>query len=361
MAKAFLLAQYGKVRKVDSEDELARTAQGLMEEGIGSRGYGMFSCRAPDHELAFGEATRKRRMDWCEQELSRLDAAIKHVDGLQKSLNAVSRMFSGVAFTPLAPLMEAVLTSQLQYAHAARSLAALDLSSIEELEEERRQLGQRIAEAAKAYDEEMLQVGENNKTLKDLGSREKGLVERLPGLQVERSNALVWASRFVHGAPELATEAQLHDEARELADSAEVTLDALRHRVSVLVDRLPTSLREVSSGVQTYLVGVRNDQERFLYTDPPKTFERIEEMLPPVLGLLRVVGEQVRRQRSIGLAENVARLREAEASFNAVFTTSFCFKVRDEIRQGASTLQKLNRELKNIQFGTDSVHQCLRG
>ena len=156
------------------------------------------------------------------------------------------------------------------------------------------------------------------------------------------------------GAPELATEAQLHDEARDLADSAEVTLDALRHRVGVLVDRLPTSLREVASGVQTYLVGVRNDQERFLYVDPPKTFERIEEMLPPVLGLLHVVGEQIRRQRSIGLAENVARLREAESSFNAVFTTSFCFKVRDEIRQGASTLQKLNRELKNIQFGTDT-------
>ncbi|MDB5999877.1 MAG: ArsR family transcriptional regulator, partial [Rhizobacter sp.] len=40
VARAFLLAQYGKVRTVDSEDELARTAQGLMEEGIGSRGYG---------------------------------------------------------------------------------------------------------------------------------------------------------------------------------------------------------------------------------------------------------------------------------------------------------------------------------
>jgi hypothetical protein len=109
-------------------------------------------------------------------------------------------------------------------------------------------------------------------------------------LQVERTNALVWASRYVRGAPELATEAELHDEARELAGSAEVTLDALRHRVGVLVDRLPTSLREVASGVQTYLVGARNDQERFLYADPPKSFDRIEEMLPPVLGLLQVVG-----------------------------------------------------------------------
>jgi energy-coupling factor transporter ATP-binding protein EcfA2 len=354
VAKAFLLAQYGKVRKVDTEDELARTAQGLMEEGIGSRGYGMFACRAPDHELAFGEATRKRRMAWCEQELARLDAALRAVDGLQKSLNAVSRMFSGAAFTPLAPLMEAVLTSQLQYAHAAQSLAALDLSAIEELEAGRKQLEQRIAEAKASYDAEMLQVGENNKTLKDLGGREKTLQERLPGLQADRANALVWAGRFVSGAPAIATEAQLHDEARAVADSADVTLDALRLRVAAAGERLPASLREVSSGVQTYLMGARNDQERFLYADPPKTFDRIEELLPPVLALLAVVGEQIRRQRSIGLAENLARLREAEASFNSVFTTSFCFKVRDEIRQGASTLQRLNRELKSIQFGTDT-------
>ena len=354
VAKAFLLAQYGKVRKVDTEDELARTAQGLMEEGIGSRGYGMFSCRAPDQDLAFGEATRKRRMIWCEQEVSRLDQAIAGIDGLQRSLGAVSRMFSGAAFTPFAPLMEAVLTSQLQYANAAKSLAALDLSSIEGLEAERQALELRIKAARSAYDTEMLQVGENNKTLKDLGQREKGLLDRLPGLQTERSNAMVWAPRFVQGAPELATEAQLIEEAKGLAESADVSLDAMRHRIGVMSSGLPATLREVSSGVHSYLMGVRNDQERFVYLDPPKTFDRIEEMLPPVLGLLRTVDEQMRRQRSIGLAENLERLQQAESSFNAVFTTSFCFKVRDEVRQGASTLQKLNRHLKDIQFGTDN-------
>ena len=348
------MAQYGKVRKVESEDELARTAQGLMQEGIGSRGYGMFACRAPDQDLAFGEATRKRRIQWCEQEVARLAIAVASLDALHNSLLAVSRMFSGAAFTPLAPLMAAVLASQLQYGHAARSLAALDLSSIESLESERRQLQDRCKATQDEYDIENRQVGAINETLKGLSHREKGVVERLPGLHIERSNALVWAARFVQGAAELATEAQLTDEARTLAGSAEVTLDAMRHRVGVMADKLPTMLREVASNVSTYLTGVRNDQERFLYQDPPKTFERIEEMLPPLLGLLRVAGEQVRRQRSIGLAENLARLEDAEASFNSVFTTSFCFKVRDDIRQGASTLQKLNRELKTIQFGTDT-------
>jgi hypothetical protein len=164
----------------------------------------------------------------------------------------------------------------------------------------------------------------------------------------------VWAPRFVQGAPELATETQLIEEAKALAESADVSLDAMRHRIGVMSSGLPAALREVGSGVHSYLMGVRNDQERFVYMDPPRTFDRIEEMLPPVLGLLRTVDEQMRRQRSIGLAENLERLQEAETSFNAVFTTSFCFKVRDEVRQGASTLQKLNRHLKDIQFGTDN-------
>jgi Putative exonuclease SbcCD, C subunit len=354
VAKAFLLAQYGKVRKVDTEDELARTSQGLMEEGIGSRGYGMFTCRASDQDLAFGEATRKRRMRWCEQEVSRLDRAILDIDGLQRSLRLVSQMFSSAAFVAFAPLMEAVLSSQLQYAVAAQSLAALDLSSIAALEAEQRALGLRIKDSQLAYDNEMLQVGENNKTLKDLSLREKGLLERLPALQTERTNAVVWAPRFVQGAPEMATEAQLIGDANALADSAEVSLDALRQRIGVMNSGLPAALREVASSVHTYLMGVRNDQERFVYLDPPKSFDRIEELLPPVLGLRKTVDEQARRQRSIGLAENLERLQEAETSFNAVFTTSFCFKVRDEVRQGASTLQKLNRHLKDIQFGTDN-------
>ena len=56
------------------------------------------------------------------------------------------------------------------------------------------------------YDEKNPKVGANNETLKGLSHRENGLVDRLPGLQNDRSNALVWASRFVQGAAELATE-----------------------------------------------------------------------------------------------------------------------------------------------------------
>lgn len=353
VGRAFLVAQYGRVRKVDGEEELARTAQGLMEEGVGSRGYGMFVCRLPDQELAFGEATRRRRRAWCEAELDRLDAELGSLAGLRQSLAFVARMFQGAALTPLAPLMGEVLSSQLQHTHAARALAALDLSSIEQLEAERERLVKAIAQVQADVDRENQQVGEVNGALRQLREREERLELRLPDLRTERSNASVWAARFVAGAPELATEAQLVGEAQALADDAGVTLDALRHRAATAQERPGALLRELATHVSTYLTAVRSDQERFVWADPPRSFDRIEAMLPAVTALLAAVGEQLRRQRSIGLAENLARLREAETNFNAVFTTNFCFKVRDDIRQGALTLQKLNRQLRHIRFGTD--------
>ena len=354
VAKAFLMAQYGRVRKVDSEDELARTPQGLMEQGLGSRGYGMFACRETDANLAFGEAARQRRRQWCEAELVRLQREIGASGTLRQSLNAVTRMFAGAAFAPLAPLLLAVLENQIQHANAVKALAALDLSSVEEQLRERDALNDRIKSVRDQHSDEMKRVGATDKLLSDLGQRETTLNDSLPTLQLACTNASVWASRFSAAAPELATEPQLISEAEELAATIEVTLDALRHRTQASKEKLTPMLRELALAVGTYLSGARDDSERFAWTDPPRSFDRLEELLPIVFAARQRIAEQTERQRGIGLAENAGRLREAEARFNQVFTTSFCFKVRDDVKQGASTLQRLNRHLQDIRFGADT-------
>ncbi len=354
VAKAFLMAQYGRVRKVDSEDELARTPQGLMKHGLGSRGYGMFACRLPDDELAFGDAARERRRKWCERELARLEGEIGTLGVLRQSLNAVAHMFSGAGFAPLAPLMLAVLESQVQHANAARALAALDLSSVEAQLREREDLHSRIMGIKEQYNEHREQIGAIKKALTDLQRRENDLAERLPLLESDAVNAAVWASRFAAAVPELATAPQLVADAGEQVASPEVTVDALRHRAQASRDKLPSMLRELVLAVGTYLTGARDDAERFAWTDPPRSFERLEELLAVVFAAHRAIAEQIERQRGNGLAENARSLREAEASFNHVFTASFCFKVRDDVRQGASTLQRLNRHLQDIRFGADT-------
>ncbi|WP_342619566.1 SbcC/MukB-like Walker B domain-containing protein [Rhodoferax sp. GW822-FHT02A01] len=354
VAHAFLMAQYGRVRKVDTEEELARTPQGLMEEGLGSRGYGMFACRAPDGELAFGEAARQRRRQWCEDELQRLAKETHTLQSLRQSLLAITRMFNGPVFTPLTPLVLAVLESQSQHAHAEQALKALDLSAIDELLAEQKNLKTRIGSVTGQRDEELKQVGATDKELVELHRREKTLAERLPDLDVACTNAMVWASRFAGAAPTLATEPQLLSEAQTLAAESETSLDALRHRVQSLREGLPRTLRELAQAVGTYLSGARDDSERFTWTDPPRSVDRLEELLPLIERTRTAIAEQAQRQRAIGLADNARALREAESQFNHVFTSSFCFKVRDDVKQGALTLQRLNRHLQGIRFGSDT-------
>ncbi|MBI5329976.1 MAG: ArsR family transcriptional regulator [Betaproteobacteria bacterium] len=354
VAKAFLMAQYGRVRKVEGEDELARTPQGLMQQGLGSRGYGMFACRLPDEEIAFGEAARQRRRQWCEKELLRLHREMAMQEQLQQSLNAVARMFSGAAFAPMAPRLLAVLESQVQHANAARALAALDLSSVAEQLQEREALNGRIETARAHYDELMKLMGAADQALNGLQQREGDLAGRWPDLDIDCANAGVWASRFAASAPELASEAQLLSEAEVLAATPEVSLDALRQRIQSLKDKLTPMLRALALAVGAYLTGARDDAERFAWTDPPQSFDRLEALLPLVFAARQAIAVQIARQRTNGLHENANSLREAEGRFNHVFTTSFCFKVRDDVKQGAAMLTRLNRHLQDIRFGADS-------
>ena len=354
VASAFLMAQYGRVRKVESEDELARTPQGLMEQGLGSRGYGMFACRAPNGELAFGEAARQRRREWCENELRRLTMDTRTAQTLRTSLQAITRMFNGPVFTPLTPLMLAVLENQVQHAHAEQALKALDLSAIDALLVEQQELNGHIARVVKEREEELKQVGATEKEQTELRRREKALDERLPDLDIAYTNATVWATRFAGAVSTLVTEPQLLSEAQAQAAELETSLDALRHRIQSLRDGLPRTLRELAQAVGVYLSGARDDSERFAWTDPPRSIDHLETLLPIVAYTRAAIAEQAQRQRAIGLADNARALREAEGQFNHVFTSSFCFKVRDDVKQGALTLQRLNRHLQDIRFGQDS-------
>lgn len=354
VAKAFLYALYGRTRKVDSEEELSRTATGLMEEGIGSRAYGMFACWMDDNELAFGEANRKARIAWCESELLRIQREIRELKATDADLRRLSKAISGVSLSPLALTLGEVLAVQAQHVEAAAELNAIDTSSVDSLLASQKELREKINSVAERKTAELLNMGENNAALKLHQAALTAASDRLPMLELQRTNAKVWASRFVSGAPDTTTEQQLVDEAQQEAEKLDVRLETLRSRAETASNGLGVLLREVNSTVFTYQKGARTDEERIIYKDPPRSIERMEEVLGSMIELLTVVQGQARRQASNGLAENQRSLEDAEAKFNDVFTSNFCLKVRDEVRQGATTLAKLSRELKNIQFGYDT-------
>ena len=354
VARAYLLAQYGRLRKVKSEEGLSRVSQGLMRDGTGSRGYGMFSCFEPDAGLVFGPAAHARRMAWCEQRLAQIGTERRDLAQLATSLQHVSGSFSGLAVQALAPLVSKVLDVQLRYLAARRTLDMLDSSSIDGLDRQLAELGSALAQARRTYDTEMQELGKQNEDLRQARERKQVHGRKVPGLEQELSHALTWAARFAAAASAVASERELLDEAQTLAQDDKVLLSMLKSRVDAAPGQLDSALRHLGSCVDTYLMGARTDEERFRFADPLSGLERLEDVLVPVLQVREDTARQLYRQEALGLPGSMARLAEAQAQFNAAFTSGLCFKVRDEVRAGLYTLEKLNRELKNIPFGQDS-------
>lgn len=353
VAWAYLLALYGRVRKVDSEAELRRTPQGLMQQGLGSRAYGMFACLAAEHDLTFGLESRQRRLAWISARLDALAPELVRLHQLDLSLKLVAGWFSRVAAAPLAKALEEALATRLKHLDVATALARLDTSSIDALEQNKAHLDQRLQACARLRDGEMQAVGVQNNELKRLQHTLAELQQRLPTLAINLSQAQVWLTRYVNATNGQATELQLQEEARQLGLASEPSSTALRSRIDSTAELLRTHLQTLRNHVGTYLAGARSDDERFQWTEPPRVLEQMEAVLGSLLQVQQAVREQTRRQDGIGLAENLAKLEEAERRFNTVFTSSFCFKVRDDVRSGLNTLRKLNNELKTIQFGVD--------
>ena len=354
VARAYLLALYGRVRQVASEAELRRTPQGLMQQGLGSRAYGMFACLASEQELAFGLESRKRRLDWVSK---RLDALVPELQGLKnmaQSLTMVQGWFSQSRAASLAQALIEALETRLRHVGVQQHLAQLDTSSIAALEQRRDALREALQAKQALWDAEQQAVGVQNKELAHLLKTLGELDERLPALALDIVTAQVWISRFADAAGAVTSEVQLRDEARELGEAELPSAATLLNHANNAAENLPDRLKTLRNHIATYLAGARTDEERFTWTEPPRSVEQIEGVLRAVLAVQQAARDQMRRQDGIGLAENVARLEKAEATFNHVFTSDFCFKVRRDVKDGSNTLRKLSQELKAIQFGVDS-------
>ena len=162
VAKAYLIALYGRVKKARDEDELARMSQGLTVEGVAARAYGMSKSRMEDKNLAFGQESRERRRRYCEAELIRIRGERTGIVDLQKNLRLVAGWFSGPRLEVFAPLANSALDSQLQHDEARRVIAGLDTTSFELLEGQRKAFEAKLAASKEQSAEENQSIGALN-------------------------------------------------------------------------------------------------------------------------------------------------------------------------------------------------------
>ena len=249
VAHAYLLALYRRVLKVSSEADLRKTPQGLMQQGLGSRAYGMFACLASDQDLAFGMESRKRRLAWMSQRLDALVPELNSLGNLDRSLQLVMGWFQRVGADSLSLALSEALDTRLHHVSVQLDLSRLDTSSIEGLMLRKADLQASLDSCAQEWDEEQQKVGVQNKELAHMSRRLTELDARLPELTLQVTHASVWFSRFASAASGVATEVQLQTEAQELGLAEEPVTSTLASWVHNTADNLPDRLKTLRNHI----------------------------------------------------------------------------------------------------------------
>lgn len=348
VARAYLIEQYAAVVKVDTTEELRHTPRGLMLDGKASGSRTMFTVdKVP---LVFGkEAQRQRREDAirdhsaAEKELNELKLQQTQLRGLLALVDRL-RLPEFGSLTGLKAAAEATES-------ALADLARLDLTEVEKLQAEKDALVEQIKGLEILISNANQLIGDHKRAIQDQARIER---ERESGLESKRQTADLETRRMLDLI---------------LVNSA-LSGTELEENVTAIVDGRSAQHSQLQKLIQEHReLAIEADgdvrEEVAEYNQQALADERLVQVhgtdhrgdFSPTYGALVQLGERIHEhlvsQREIGLVSNLDQLRQAEASFNDVFTRQFCYEVRNAVDTGVKTLRVLNTELGKLKFGTD--------
>jgi Putative exonuclease SbcCD, C subunit/P-loop containing region of AAA domain len=346
IAEAFVMASFGSVVRVNSDDELPRTARGITADGKGSANYAMFRCDMPDGDLVFGAFARERALKARRADVARLET---------------ERSDANARVQEMARLLEAVDgLSALTYADSLAELLALhrDLRRIEML---LRQLD------VSAFDSWSVQLDTLRREEDELRSLEGQLYKRTGELQKSRSD---------HDAALEALESQKTDALAAVARAQDDLGEAHRHWPEFdLPQRLQYAQQEAKSTEShsanaadhldarlkksehdlTDTLQIHNQKCRPADAIAFRAFSgRYDAALfEQMCGLRREIDRVFNILKNNVLVSKHEQLKVLKASFNDAFVSHLCQEIHQAIQDGKRQLDLLNKELVSHRFGSD--------
>jgi hypothetical protein len=300
--------------------------------------------------LVFGkEAQRQRREDAirdhsaAEKELNEL----KHQQAQLRGLLALVVGLKSPTFGGLPGLRDAATTTE----SALADLARLDLTEFDKLQAEKDALMKQIDGLERSIRDADQLIGNHKNAIQTQAqierASERGLESKRQTVDLEtrRMLDLVLVNSALSGS-ELEENVAAIVEGRSAQHSQLQKLIQEHRELAIEADG------DVREEVARYNLQALTDERLVLVhgTDHRGDFS-------PTYGALVQLGERINEQlfsqREIGLVSNLGQLRQAEASFNDVFTRQFCYEVRNAVDNGVKTLRVLNTELGKLKFGTD--------
>lgn len=349
IAWAFLVSQYGSVVKVETTAELQDTNRGLMRDGkaSGSRAYFLADVR----DLVFGQKARERQLRAVERELEEAEKQAGEARDAEARLKVLQREVAGLKEATFEASFLVALADEL--ASAQRSLAALDLTELADMEKRLSQLKREISdlESQNTTDERANAVADE-----EIKAARKAVQD----LTARRDAALAAVQAQTHRLGELArlnpavSFTELHRRVEDKLQGPYMTTAAAREaamELSKVPELLMSQAREALSAFNQFC---RVD-EKFVDALPFSALNApFDDSYVKVLALVAAASERVASLRKMGLFNNQIELEAATKSFNDVFTKHFCVEIKSRVDDGIRTLRQMNNELRNLKFGQDS-------
>lgn len=351
VARAYLVASYGRYVKVRDAESLRGVAQGLSEDGMASGGFKMFTSWLDDGELAFGIEARRKRAIKLAREMEQKRGEAARLGARAGELSAWGERLRRLDAQPITPRLDALAEAQRQLNTLHAELAGLDVTAITGLE-------RRQTRAQLMFDGHRTLLGAAERAAGEAQGRAKELetiiADAQAGLKaqgdaVQRAKLLLVEAtrlnpRFNPAQVERRAEAAISQQTVEQFDGRRRQQTGLYREQREAFERQLDEHNRLASSLDEKVdyqprPSCEAGAEWQAYGGIPEARARIVAMLD--------------RLEGIRILNNEKELAEAERNFNNTFSTHFALAVRTAVEQGIQPLKRLNDKLKRLVFGED--------
>lgn len=347
VARAYLVASYGSVLRVDSAEQLRRTRRGLTEDGMASGNYSMWRCDLPDSDLVFGTGARERALHAKQAELQSIELEwhqandrMQHSEGLLRSVDNLRPSAYGDALQELAAIRRGIDETETL-------LGQLDLSGHHDLEERlqqlqarREHLEQKTADLNAGKGRLQTELEGIEKQLNALGRLQESNREKVETHEAALQGiASVWpdfdvSARLDHADQEART---LNIEfARNEREHTERQLHAAERRTA---DEIVAHNQHCRPADQIVYSAFSGDYG-------PDLFRAICEVSRDIDRVHNILKNNI-------LVDKHRALTELKDAFNNAFVSHLCHAIYQALGEGKRQIDLLNKELQHHRFGAD--------
>lgn len=352
VAVAYLKGAFGSVVKVPSIEVLRSTSRGITQEGHAAASFGMFVAFQRDDQLVFGVEARRRRQKALEAELVDLRGHLQRIQqerANQKALAARLRKLS----LPGNPEEADNVWALCQERHdALEALARIDLTEATELQAELDKLLEQRAAVDRQLEDARTSKARFEVKRDDAEKRVKELDAGFDLLRAAVANADAQLTFLEEASGHRLVAQTMATNAAAISADKGVSESSITAKAASLGQDIVPAYTAFTQALGAYNLKAR-DVERVSFQHARLQVTDFEQGVTNICATLQELDRQLKQQENIGIAQNVERLEQAQNTFNHVFTSDFCFRIRSKVANGVETLRELNRELEHLVFGGD--------